>query len=483
MEILSCRHNYSSVFLTMPIIIINYTANLYPAKGIFYKCSVWTKLGIYDKIDFVDIYNCWGQDYQLMIERTINLGNLLITLSETMDLSDPFVSQHQHRTAYIALEIAKHADIKGSMLEDIFTASLLHDIGALTVEEKLLLHNNESENEELHTIRGAILLNRIPWLRDISRIVRFHHRDWKDWDEGLENFVVQASQIIYLADNIERLIDRNKFILHQAGDIEEAVLRLQKEGKVNEKIVSCFLYISKREDFWLNLISPRLSSILLNRGPFYNIFIDMDDILMISNLYRDLIDFKSPYTATHTTGVAECSSKLSELFGLAAIDIKNMKIAGNFHDIGKLLIPNSILEKPGKLTEQEYAIMRCHSYYTYKTLDSIGGLHKIAQWAGFHHERLDGSGYPFHLKCEEIDTGARIMAVSDVFTALMEDRPYRKGMDKNQIYRTVKPMADNNKLDKNIVELLFDNFDLIYSHVKDKQSTAKHLYDETISVA
>lgn len=75
------------------------------------------------------------------------------------------------------------------------------------------------------------------------------------------------------------------------------------------------------------------------------------------------------------------------------------------------------------------------------------------------------------------------MAVSDVFTALMEDRPYRKGMDKNQIYRTVKPMADNNKLDKNIVELLFDNFDLIYSHVKDKQSTAKHLYDETISVA
>lgn len=408
-----------------------------------------------------------------------DLGNLLITLSETMDLSNPHISQHQHRTAYIALEIANHAGIKGRMLENIFTASLLHDIGALTVEEKVLLHNNESENEELHTVRGEILLNRIPWLKGISKIVRNHHRSWQDWDEGLENPVVTASQIIYLSDYVERLIDRNRYILHQTDDIVAAVHKLQK-GKVNEKIVSHFIDVSKREDFWLNLTSPRLYMILLHNGPFQNISVDLDDILLISNLYCDLIDFKSPYTATHTSGVAECAAMLSKLFGFTDTEIKSMEIAGNFHDIGKLLIPNSIIEKPGKLTDSEYALMRCHSYYTYNTLTSIGGLGKIAEWAAFHHERLDGSGYPFHYSGDKIDTGSRIMAVADIFTALVEDRPYRKGMDRNQIYQIFKPQA-HNQLDKTIVELLFDNYNAVYSHVKEKQAAARHFYDETVS--
>ena len=72
------------------------------------------------------------------------------------------------------------------------------------------------------------------------------------------------------------------------------------------------------------------------------------------------------------------------------------------------------------------------------------------------------------------------MAVADIFTALIEDRPYRKGMDKNQIYQIIKYQADNNLLDKKITDLLFDNFDSIYSHVKEKQAAAKHFYDETV---
>jgi len=411
----------------------------------------------------------------------VNLGNLLLTLSEAMDLSNPSISQHQYRTAYIALEIASYAGIQGDRLENIFTASLLHDIGALTVEEKILLHNNEAESEELHTVRGEILLNRIPWLKCISKIVRNHHRDWNDWDEGLENPVVMASQIINLSDYVERQIDRNRYILYQTEDIVETVRKLQN-GQVNEKIVSYFIDISEREDFWLDLVNPRLYSVLLHNGPFHNRSVDLYDILLISNLYRDLIDFKSPYTATHTSGVAECATKLSELFGFADIDIKYMKIAGNFHDIGKLLIPNSIIEKPGKLTAHEYAIMRCHSYYTYYTIDSIGGLRRIAEWAAFHHEKLDGSGYPFHYSGDEIGTGSRIMAVADIFTALIEDRPYRKGMDKNRIYQIIMSQADCNLLDKKIVDLLFDNFDAIYLYVKEKQAAARHFYNETLGL-
>ncbi|MBU3190772.1 HD domain-containing protein [Clostridium bowmanii] len=406
----------------------------------------------------------------------VNLGNLLLSLSEVSDLSNPLIAQHQHRTAFIALEIAKNANLEPEITENIFTAALLHDIGAITAEEKISLHNFKNTNENIHTIRGELLLEQIPWLKKISKIVRNHHRNWNDWEEGIENPIILSSQIILLSDYVERLIDRNKYILHQSNDIVETIKKLS-DTVLNKNIVSWFVDLSKREDFWLDLTSSRLYSLLLDNGPFENIQIGLMDISLISNLYRDLIDFKSRFTATHTSGVSECAVKLSELFGLAELDIKSIKIAGNFHDIGKLTIPNSILEKPGKLTADEYSIIRCHTYYTFRTLDSIGGLQRIAEWAAYHHEKLDGSGYPFHFTKEEIGTGSRIMTVADIFTALSEDRPYRKGMDKNDIYKVIKKQTDEKLLDKRIVELLFDNYEGISKQVKVKQSISLNFYE------
>ena len=406
----------------------------------------------------------------------VNLSNLLLSLSEVTDLANPLIAQHQHRTAYIALELAKFSDLEPEITENIFTAALLHDIGAVTVEEKIAVHNLQKVNESIHTIRGELLLEQIPWLRKISKIVRNHHKNWSAWEEDIENPVVFSSQIVLLSDYVERLIDKNKYILHQSKDIVEIIKKLS-DTVVNKKIVACFVDLAKREDFWLDLASPRLYSLLLNNGQFKNMQIGLEDVLLISNLYRDLIDFKSRFTATHTSGVCECAVKLSELFGLAELDVKSMRIAGNFHDIGKLVIPNSILEKPGKLTVQEFEIMRCHTYHTFNTLDSIGGLHRIAEWAAYHHEKLDGSGYPFHLTKEEIGTGSRIMTVADIFTAISEDRPYRKGMDKDEIYKIFKRQTDEGFLDNRIVELLFDNYEIIKLQVKGKQSKALDFYE------
>jgi HD-GYP domain-containing protein (c-di-GMP phosphodiesterase class II) len=407
----------------------------------------------------------------------INLGNLLLSLSEVTDLANPLIAQHQHRTAFIALELAKFADLAPEATENIFTAALLHDIGAITVEEKIAVHNFQEVNENIHTIRGELLLEQIPWLRKISKIVRNHHKNWNSWEEGIENPVVFSSQIVLLSDYVERLIDRNKYILHQSKDIV-AIVKNLADTVVNKTIVDYFVDLSKREEFWLDLTSPRLYSLLLNNGKFKNIQIELEDVSLISNMYRDLIDFKSRFTATHTSGVSECAVKLSELFGLAGLDIKSMRIAGNFHDIGKLVIPNSILEKPGKLTVDEFAIMRCHTYHTFNTLDSIGGLHRIAEWAAYHHEKLDGNGYPFHLTNEEIGTGSRIMTVADIFTAISEDRPYRKGMNKDEIYKIIKKQTNEKLLDKRIVELLFDNYEVINTQVKSKQSKALDFYEK-----
>ena len=281
---------------------------------------------------------------------SVNKDNLLLSLSEITDLANPLIAQHQHRTAFIALEVAKYADLKPEITENIFTAALLHDIGAITVEEKTSVHNFRVVDEDLHTIRGELLLEQIPWLRKISKIVRNHHRNWDDWEEGIETPLVLSSQIVLLSDCVERLIDRNKYILHQRNDIVEIIKKLA-DTVINRKIVDYFVDLSKREAFWLDLTSPRVHSLLLNNRPFKNIQIGLKDISLISNLYRDLIDFKSPFTATHTSGVSECAVKLSELFGLSKLDIKSMSIAGNFHDIGKLMIPNSILESKHKISE------------------------------------------------------------------------------------------------------------------------------------
>lgn len=94
-----------------------------------------------------------------------------------------------------------------------------------------------------------------------------------------------------------------------------------------------------------------------------------------------------------------------------------------------------------------------HTYYTYRTLRSVHGMAVVSAWAAFHHERLDGSGYPFHLKAADLPLGSRIMAVADTFTALTEDRPYRNGMDVDRAFSILMEMAEKRALDREIVEL------------------------------
>lgn len=407
---------------------------------------------------------------------SVNLGNLLLSLSEITDIANPYIAQHQHRTAFIALEIAKHGGVAPETVEKIFTAALLHDIGAVSIEEKIELHNFRETNYDFHCIRGEMFLERTPWFRQIAPIVRHHHKNWSDWRENDADPIARPAQIVLLADYVERLVNRDQYILHQNKEIVEKVKEL-KDWMVNAQIVDYFVAAAQREEFWLDLVCPRLYPLLLRYGPYRNTEIDLQGIAMVAEVFRDIIDFKSRFTATHTSGVAACAEKLAVLFGLTDLEVSLMKVAGNLHDIGKLVVPNSILEKPDKLTPTEFAVIRSHTYYTYYVIQSIGGLHQVAEWAGYHHEKLNGHGYPFHCKAEEIDTGARIMMVADIFTAIAEDRPYRPGMNREEIYRTLRSMADGHFIDARIVALLFDNYDTVYEHVRINQASVREFYD------
>ena len=411
---------------------------------------------------------------------SVNLGNLLLSMSEILDIANPSFAQHQHRTAYIALQIAKYADLDQETVENIFASALLHDIGAISVEEKIALQKFDPVNENIHALRGEIILEQAPWFKNLSMIIKNHHRKWNEWDDGIKNPVVLMSQIILLSDYVERLVDRKKYILYQTSDIINKIRELSGTT-INKDIADYFFEISKKEEFWLDLVSPKLDQLLQKNSPYRYKEIGLDGIFLISDLYREIIDFKSSFTATHTSGVSACAEKISSLFGLTDQEANLMKVAGNFHDIGKLSIPNSILEKQGKLTSDEFAVIRCHSYYTYYILDSIGGLGPIVKWAAYHHEKLNGSGYPFHCKAEELDTGSRIMAVADIFTAVTEDRPYRRGMQKEGAYRVLKKQSDEGLIDRRFVDLLFDNFNSISLYVKEKQLEAKDFYDKRFS--
>lgn len=408
---------------------------------------------------------------------SVNLGNLLLSLSEMIDSANPDLSQHQIRTAFIALNIAHEADLEVSLTEDIFAASILHDIGAISIEEKLAVHKFEISNTELHCIRGELLLKEVPSLKRIAKIVRNHHKEWKDWEEDINDPLVMSSQIICLADNVERMINKNEYILNQDKNILQKIILL-KGLTFNENILQYFLKIAKKESFWLDLMSSRLYSLLLHNGPYKNKTIGLNELSSIGKLFRHMIDFKSHFTATHTAGVSACSEMIAKLFGLTKLEINMIKIAGNFHDLGKLMIPNSILEKPGKLSEEEFNIIKSHTYYTYQVLSSISGLGRIIEWAAYHHEQLNGHGYPFRLDYNELDIGSRIIAVSDIFVALSEDRPYRKSMDKEKICKILKEMVEKNCIDIKIVDLLFENYETINTYVKSKQNESAVFYKE-----
>jgi len=409
-------------------------------------------------------------------ETVVNLGNLLLSLSEAMDLAGAALARHQQRTAFAAWEMAKSAGLSEDIKESIFTAALLHDIGAMSVEEKESLHRFETKYVDAHCIHGALLLKRYALLKHTANIVRFHHREWHDWDEPIDKPHVLAAQVIFLSDYLERLINRDQYILYQHQQIIEKIKSLSGTS-IHPQIVDYFLSISHREEFWLDMASPRLYPLLFHHGPYRSIEIDLTKIIAISELFRDIIDFRSRFTATHTSGVAASAEMLATIFGLTETERQLLRVAGNLHDIGKLAVPNSILEKPDKLTRDEFAVIKCHTYYTYYVIYTIGGLQQIAEWAAYHHEKLDGSGYPFHCKAEELSTGARIMAVADIFAAIAEDRPYRKGMAKEEVIQTINNLSSRQLLDSKIANLLFENYDKVHAYVMDAQAAARKFYE------
>ncbi|MGE5541860.1 MAG: HD-GYP domain-containing protein, partial [Bacillota bacterium] len=129
------------------------------------------------------------------------------------------------------------------------------------------------------------------------------------------------------------------------------------------------------------------------------------------------------------------------------------------HDLGKLGVPDEILDKQGSLSPLEWAYIWGHPYDSLRILQGIPVLHEVARWASYHHERLDGTGYPFCAAAAEMDPVCRLICVSDVFQALSQERPYRPPMAREQVDQIMGGLASSGRLDRTPVEIVLANYD------------------------
>jgi energy-coupling factor transport system substrate-specific component len=147
------------------------------------------------------------------------------------------------------------------------------------------------------------------------------------------------------------------------------------------------------------------------------------------------IDAKDRYTNGHSFRVSEYAVKLAEQLGWSNEELEGLKREALLHDIGKIGIPDAVLNKPGKLTDEEFETIKGHTPIGKTILEGIDGMNSVADAAAYHHERYDGTGYPEGLEGKEIPLQARIISIADAFDAMRSDRVYRKGLDDDTIRR------------------------------------------------
>ncbi|MCF8002432.1 MAG: HD domain-containing protein [Halanaerobiales bacterium] len=397
---------------------------------------------------------------------SISFYNVMKTISDSIDLMSEEITGHHKMVAYIALRIGKKLDLSEDELRKLVFSGLIHDIGILYFNKNIDEVLKDRTNVE-HAYIGYCLLEDYFPLAGYARILKNHHADWNKIEDEKINYL---SNIINLSDITAFIINKmNKDkILIKDYIVEE--IKKYSEGKINKEILDGFMTLNEQESFWLDATNVKIRENILDDYIRENLDLrlNLEQVLSIGEIVSHVIDFRNPFTATHSKGIATISSKLAEDLSYSKQEVKIMEIAGYFHDIGKMGVPNYVINKKGKLSDEEWAAMKSHTYYSYYVLDNIKEVPQLKEWAAFHHETLDGKGYPFKLDRTKLNNGARILAVSDIFTALTEDRPYRKGYEKDMVVKILRENVEKNKIDETIVELLIDNYEK-YNRLRDKR--------------
>ena len=364
-------------------------------------------------------------------------------------------SRHAKRVAYMSVCVAEQLGICGKDLQDLAVYALLHD-NALTQYIQEELHSNLTDMKEMprigvHCSIGEENIQGFPFHTDVKNVILYHHEN----ADGSGPFgkkseeVPLFSRIIHLCDLLDQACCRKAFTTETwewAKDVLKKIRGTMGDEECAEALEKIF-----SEEYFLSL-GGNFEASLWNKVPRQKQELDFSQIKKLAEFFAKIVDYKSPFTSTHSIGVAERAEKLSRYMGFDEETVQKMYLAGALHDIGKVAVGNEILEKPDRLTDAEFAVMKHHAAYTYNILSEIDDFEEIRDFAAFHHERLDGTGYPFGKDASELNVQERMMACIDIYQALTESRPYKKGMSHERACEILKNMADKGWLDMDIID-------------------------------
>lgn len=341
---------------------------------------------------------------------------------------------HGERVGYISIRLGYLLGMRGKELFFLLVAGLMHDIGAVG---GFSAYHGDYRLMEKHSELGAEIISRLPFGGELSEAIRYHHQTPRTHQNDL-----LMAKIISLADKADIFMGRSKNTYDDRARVAAYVKSLLNRDFYPE-VGEAFLQLAEEEAFWLDLNQGELLESTLDfliRRNGNNICTDLGEVCSLiygevfterlAEVFAYLIDQKSTFTGRHSRTVSENVSALAEGLGWDKEQCRDIKLAGLLHDLGKLAIPQKILDKPGSLNDDEVQIIRTHTYYSYKLLSSAGFSRRIVEWAAYHHERLDGRGYPFRVPADSLTMGSRLMAIADIYSALTEDRPYREGLAK-----------------------------------------------------
>lgn len=279
--------------------------------------------------------------------------------------------------------------------------------------------------------RGAQLAGDMGLGRHVSEAVRSLEEHWDGGGQprGLSGEdIPMLSRLLSLARALE------VFAVRDGADAAVEVVRSRSGRWFDPRLVQACQGIESALVAWCAMDTRTLRDRIADAEPGdAALLAGPQGLDRVALHFSQVVDAKSPFTAAHSQRVADLGAEVARALGWTPTEIADVRRAGLLHDLGKLSVPNTILDKPGALTQDEWYVMRQHAHFTERILGHIAGFERFAFEAAAHHERLDGNGYCRGISGDEVPALARVLSVADVYDALTSNRPYRDALSRAQV--------------------------------------------------
>jgi HD-GYP domain-containing protein (c-di-GMP phosphodiesterase class II) len=379
------------------------------------------------------------------------INDLLFSISFALDLAEGDLlsnsRNHNMRVALVSGKLGRQLGLKDTEIFDLVSYALLHDVGVVNLKT-----GNYSGNEQkviAHCIFGEEMVKDFPFLEKRENIILYHHEtnDGTGCFGKTESEIPLFSKIISFSDYFESLYRSNI-------SNEEITLEITNNcgERISMEIANAWLEISKNQNFWLDINDLFIEQITEREIPKIYLDTDFVQIRKMTKIFSTIVDSYSPFTGNHSSGISEKAAFMADYYRFDQEKKYKLMISADLHDIGKLGMPNEILDKNGKLSSVEFAIIKKHTYLSRRILEKVDLFNEIVEWASNHHEKLNGTGYPYGFGAEKLDFCSRLMGVIDIYQALTEDRPYRLGMDHKKAMGILNEMVEKGEIDGTIVK-------------------------------